>query len=590
MLRVVFVSFLLLGGIGRREVRAQDTSLVGLWQSKRIFGPEVSGRLELTQEGDRWRATIGGRVADFRVRGDTIAFDVPTGTFKGRRARDRGSIAGQWIDFRRRITMPVTLTRCAAGPATPASTCYVGDVQPVEDEFTFYMDVKPRADGRLGAFLRNPERNQGRFIRLSHLARSGDTVYLRDARDTTIATGLLRQGRMSVFLRFATHDFQKVHPDSFTDFYPRGRPRASYTYAAPKPRNDGWSVGRARDAGFSEERLAEMIRMYVNASADTASAFRPHGILIARNGKLVLEEYFHGEHADKPHDTRSASKTVVTVVLGAAMQAGMKVSAQTPVFAAMGMASPSLDARKRAMTLHHLLTMSSGLDCHDNAPDYERYPGSEDVLTNQDTSPDWLRIVLDLKMLRDPGAEAIYCSINPFLAGEVIARVTGKSFQELESELFAVPLQIGRHSLLITPVGDSYLGGSARYTLRDFAKIAQLYANGGTWNGRRIVSEAWVRESAPPRYKIGRTFRQGPRGPTETSTNNYGYLWWTTEFEHQGRIVVAHHASGNGGQYSMYIPELGVVIAVYGGNYADPNGFYALRELVPKYILPALER
>jgi CubicO group peptidase (beta-lactamase class C family) len=282
---------------------------------------------------------------------------------------------------------------------------------------------------------------------------------------------------------------------------------------------------------------------------------------------------------------------VVTAVLGAAMQAGMKIGPQTPVFSTMGMTSSTLDARKRAMTVYHLLTMSSGLDCDDNAPDYEKYPGSEDVLTNQDENSDWLQMVLDLRMLRDPGAEAVYCSINPFLAGEVMARATGRSFPDLAWELLASPMQFDpRHFLLITPAGDSYMGGGARYLLRDFAKLAQLYANGGTWNGRRILSEAWARESAAPRYRIGRTFRQGPRGPTETATNNYGYLWWTTEFEHQGRIVVAHHASGNGGQFSMFIPALDLVIATYAGNYADAGGFYALRELIPKYILPALVR
>ncbi len=197
-------------------------------------------------------------------------------------------------------------------------------------------------------------------------------------------------------------------------------------------------------------------------------------------------------------------------------------------------------------------------------------------------------MVLDLKMLRDPGAQAIYCSINPFLAGEVIAKAAGKSFPDLTYDLVSAPLPLDRHFLLIDPLGHSYMGGGAHYILRDFAKFAQLYANGGTWNGRRIVSEAWVKESAQPRYRIGRTFRQGPNGPTETTTNNYGYLWWTTEFEHQGHTVVAHHASGNGGQFSMFIPELDLVIATYAGNYADPGGFYALRELVPKYILPAL--
>ena len=569
---------------GVTEAAAQDTSLIGLWQSKRYFGPEVRGRLELRRNGERWQATIGSRMADVRVVKDSLSFDLPSSnTFKGRFARDRGSITGQWIDPRRRITMPVVLRRCGTREG-----CYSANVQPVDEEFTFYMEVKRRPDGTLGAFLRNPERNQGRFIRLDHLTRRGDTVFLRDARDATITTGVLRQGRLSAYLRFATHDFQKVHPDSFTNFYPRGRPTGTYSYTPPLARDDGWNVGRATDAGFSEEKLEQMVRMYVNASTDSANAFRPHGILIARNGRLVLEEYFFGEHANKPHDTRSASKSLVTVVLGAAMQAGMKVGPRTPVFSTMGMPSPSLDPRKRAMTIYHLLTMTSGLDCNDNAPDYEKYPGSEDVLTNQDTNPDWLQMVLDLKMLREPGAEAIYCSINPFLAGEVMARATGRSFPDLAWELVASPLQMDRHFLLITPVGDSYMGGSAHYILRDFAKLAQLYANGGMWNGRRILSEAWVTESVEPRYRIGRTFRQGPRGPTETTTNNYGYLWWSTEFEHNGRTVVAHHASGNGGQYSMFIPALDLVVATYAGNYADAGGFYALRELVPKYILPAL--
>ena len=580
---IALLSCFSLGGIA---AHAQDTSLVGLWQSKRMFGPEVRGTLELRQNGDRWQATIGARTADVRVRGDSMSFDLPSANrFIGRLARDRATIVGQWSEPRRRITMPLVLTACGAGPG-----CYAANVRPVDEEFTFYMEVKRRPDGTLGAFLRNPERNQGRFIRLDHLTRRGDTVFLRDARDTTIATGLLRQGRLSVFLRFATHDFQKVHPDSFSHFYPRGYRTGSYSYALPVARDDGWKVGRARDAGFSEAQLEATVRMYVNASADSANTYRPHGLLIARHGRIVLEEYFFGEHAAKPHDTRSASKSVVTAVLGAAMRAGMPVGPQTPVFRTMGMTSPTLDSRKRAMTVHHLLTMSSGLDCNDNAPDSEKYPGSEDVLTNQVENPDWLQMVLDLRMLRDPGAEAVYCSINPFLAGEVMARATGRSFAELAWELLASPLQFDRHFLLTTPVGDSYMGGSAHYLLRDFAKLAQLYANGGTWNGRRIVSEAWVRESVAPRYRIGRTFRQSPRGPTETAIDNYGYLWWTIEFEHQGRIVAAHYAAGNGGQYSMFIPALDLVIATNGGNYADAGGFYALRELIPKYILPALVR
>jgi CubicO group peptidase (beta-lactamase class C family) len=559
--------------------RAQDTSLVGLWASKRYFGPEVRGKLELIRTGDRWQVSIGGRSADVRVSRDTVSFSLPSeANFVGRFAGDRRSIVGQWIEPQRRIASPLVLAACGAG-------CYATTIEPIENEFAFYMDVKRRADGRLSAFLRNPDRNQGFFIGLSHLTRNGDTVFFRNARDTVLEKGLLRQGMLSVLLRFATHDFRKVHPDSFTNFYPRGRPTGAYTYTPPRQRSDGWSVARAQDVGLSEQKLSEMIQRFVNASADSSNMYRPHGILIARHGKLVLEEYFHGEHADKPHDTRSASKTLITVVLGAAMHAGMNVSPATPVYATMGMASSTLDPRKRAMQLRHLLTMSSGLDCDDAVRDS---PGAENVVTGQGTNPDWNGLVLGLNMVRDPGALAVYCSINPMVAGEVIERATGRGFTDLMWELVGGPMQFGRHALVLTPLGDSYMGGGARLLPRDFLKVAQLYANGGTWNGRRILTDAWVRESVQPRYRIGRTFRQGPTGPTETNDNNYGYLWWTTEFEHQGRRVLAHHASGNGGQYSMFFPELGLTVVTYGGNYNDSGGFYTLRNLVPREILPAI--
>jgi CubicO group peptidase (beta-lactamase class C family) len=335
---------------------------------------------------------------------------------------------------------------------------------------------------------------------------------------------------------------------------------------------------------MSEDRLAAMVRTLVNSSVDSVNTYRLHGILVARHGKLVLEEYFFGEHAQKPHDTRSASKTLVTVVLGAAMQAGMKVGPEMPVFATMGETSP-VDPRKRAMTMRHLLTMSSGLDCDDNSDEY--HAGSEENLTNQDTLPDWLRTVVGLDMLREPGTKGVYCSINPFFAGEVLARATGRSFPDLTWELIGSPLQMGRYTVTLTPVGDSYMGGGARFVGRDFLKLAQLYANGGTWNGRRILSEAWVRESIEPRFLLG---IQLDRPGVVRSELNYGYLWWSTQYRYQGRVIRAYHASGNGGQYAMFIPDLGLAIAAFGGNYNDRGGFVSITELIPQQILPAIER
>jgi CubicO group peptidase (beta-lactamase class C family) len=558
----------------------QDTSLVGLWYAKRWFGPDVKGELIVQRNGASWRASIVSRTADVRVSHDSVSFELPpAASFKGHLVRNGAAIVGQWIDRNRRMAMPVTLASCGIG-------CYSARVQPPEDTFTFYMDVKPRAKGILGAFLRNPERNQGRFIRLDHLVRRGDTVWFRDARDTTITTGLLNSiGQLSAYLRFNTYDFEKLPPDSFTYFYPRGRPTGMYTYTVPRAKNDGWTVGRARDVGLSEEKLAAMVRKLVNSAVDSTNAFRLHGILVARNGKLVLEEYFFGEHGDKPHDTRSASKTLVSVVLGAAMQKGINVSPDMPVYATMGLTSPPLDPRKRNVKLWHLLTMSSGLDCDDGADEY--HEGSEDNLTNQDTIPDWLSVVLRLKLIRDPGAKGVYCSINPYLAGEVIAKATGKSFPDLAWELVGEPLHMERYTVGLDPLGRSYLGGGLKFLPRDFLKMAQLYANGGTWNGKRIVSEAWVRESSQPRYLMS---SQIDNVWVARSPLNYGYLWWSTEYKYRGKIIRAYHMSGNGGQFNVFIPDLDLVIGAWGGNYADRGGLVALTQLIPQEILTAVER
>jgi CubicO group peptidase (beta-lactamase class C family) len=102
---------------------------------------------------------------------------------------------------------------------------------------------------------------------------------------------------------------------------------------------------------------------------------------------------------------------------------GAPVSASTPVYRAMGQSDTpaDLEPRKRALTLEHLLTMSSGLDCDDSASS-----GNENALHRQTGQADWYRYTLDLKMVRAPGEKAVYGSANPNLAGGVLARTTGR--------------------------------------------------------------------------------------------------------------------------------------------------------------------
>ena len=114
-----------------------------------------------------------------------------------------------------------------------------------------------------------------------------------------------------------------------------------------------------------------------------------------------------------------------------------------------------------------------------------------------------------------------------------------------------------------------------RFRLRDYMKLAQLYLNGGTWNGRRIVSAEWVQRSTQPRYAMGRTWK-------------YGYLWWMGEYQYGGRMLPYYFAAGNGGQISLAIPDLDLVVAAFGGNYSDASGQTTSRDVIPQYVLPAI--
>lgn len=556
-------------------------ALAGLWEAKLRFGPDIRGPLIIEHAAGEWRAEIAGRSTAARRTGDTIVFELPDGRggFRGQLDSGRRRIVGHWIQAPTvasgsRYASPVTLER--AGNAER----WFGAIDPLADEFTMYLKVEPAADGSLRAFLRNPERNIGRFTRVAALERTGPVVRLLAAAnagdsDRVLAEGVLRDDVLSVPLRGGTYDFRRVDPGQASDFYPRSRPGAgaAYRYRPPPPLDDGWPVATPEEVGMSRTALERLVRMIIDTPIDSVSAPEIHGVLIARHGRLILEEYFHGEHRDKPHDTRSAAKSLTAVLLGAAIHAGVPLDAQSSVYRVMngGTLPTNLEPRKRALTLEHLLTMSSGLDCDDNDDDS---PGNEDRVAEQTAEPDWWKLTLGLRMIREPGERAVYCSVQPNLVGGVIRTASGRPLTELFHDLVAEPLQIHRYWMNLTPLGEAYMGGGARFLPRDFLKLGALMLNGGTWGGRRVVTEAWARRATSHVVDLGR--------------QQYGYLWYVIEFPYQGRTVRGFYAGGNGGQVVMGVPELDLVVAFFGGNYNDRVMFQTQERLVPEYVLPAI--
>jgi CubicO group peptidase (beta-lactamase class C family) len=567
------------------ESAASAKDVIGVWEATRNFGPVLRGLLTISRSEREWLAEIAGRQTPVKMAGNTISCVFPggQGEFRGMLNLKTKEIRGHWIqpstaNSMSQFASPVTLTPCGKNR-------WRGQVVPLEDEFTLFLVASAGENGTVHAFLRNPDRNLGVFLDVDRLERESDAINLighfrNDKTERVLATGTFRPGgdrRQDVlslyFSRFsATFDFSRADDHSY--FYARGKSPTEYHFVSPTPEDDGWTVGSLKDAGISEGPLKKLIEAVVDPSSMSVHDLDIHGILIARHGKLVFEDYFHGFSREKPHDTRSASKSLTATLVGSLIDHGGALSVSTPVYKTIygDRLPPDLDPRKKAMTVENLLTMASGYFCDDRNP---AAPGNEDVMQSQTADPDWYHYTLNVPMASNPGEQPVYCSANPNLLGDVLSRVTGKPLTELFQERIADPLQIKRYYLNLSPTGDPYMGGGIYWLPRDFMKLGQVMLNGGTWNGLRIVSAEWARRATSPLEKLRNL--------------QYGYLWWSITYPYKGKTVQAFFAGGNGGQLVMGIPDLDVVVAIYAGNYSDAVQYKIQEELVPQYILPAIE-
>ena len=548
--------------------QAPAVDLRGLWEATLRFGPDIHGPLIVLQTGEGWRADIAGFSVPARVQGETIAFELPDGkgSFRGRWTGKK--LVGHWIQPPTQFSGRAYATPVTLRPDGPHR--WRGSVTPFDDRFRFYMPVTLQPDGRLRAYLRNPERNQGRFLAVSRIALDGAEVRLI-GRDSAIVRGRYEDGVITMPLRGGTYDFTKAQDGASSPFYPRGNPAPHYRYAPPIALDDGWPVGAVEDVGISRQAIEQFVQMLIDMPMDSINTIQVHSFLIARHGRLVVEEYFHGYHRDLPHETRSAAKSWTATLIGAAMQAGIPLRMDTPVYATMlGNVPGDLDPRKRTMTLEHLMAMTAGFNCDPN----DTTSANEDVMDERGIK-DWYRYTLDVPLISAPGDKIYYCSTEPNLAGGMLAKVAREPLPELFDRLVARPLQMGTYHLVLQRTGEAYGGGGHHFLPRDFLKLAQLLVNGGRWNGRQILPADWLRRVTASLRDL-------------TPTQQYGYLWNSVEYLYGDRKVRAFFAGGNGGQIFMAIPELDLVIGFTGGNYADPVLFTAQRVYVPRYLLPAV--
>ncbi|HKP48344.1 MAG TPA: serine hydrolase [Pyrinomonadaceae bacterium] len=587
-MKQLFKAILILGvgfvssGILLGQSPAAPPAIEGIWEAKHYAEPNPAGTLDIIDKNGKWNAQIAQFNVAVTVQGDRVTFELPGahGRFAGRFVAAHSSIRGHWSQAAGNFYSPVVL-------AALGRNDWRGEVVPLADEWTMYLVITRNADGSLGAFIRNPDRNRGFFWSLNRAELDGNRIkligkFLNRGEDRVFGEGNVypNDDLLSIYFpeRSTTYDFRRVKDDSSPGFYALAKNQ--YEYHPPIPYDDGWKVGTLDEAGIAKEPLNELLRV-INSPPASVHDLDLHSLLIARHGKLVFEEYFHGFNRTKPHDLRSAAKSVAATIVGAVMQSGGNLSESTHVYNLLyrGKIPGDFDPRKKEMTVRHLLTMSSGFDCNDWA-DSQR-PGSEDTLEEQRDAGlrDYYDFTLRLPMDSSPGAKPAYCSVTANLLGAVLKAATNRPVQELFQDLVAEPLQMHRYYLGPQPSGEPYLAGGMYLLPRDYMKFAQLMLNGGVWNGKRILSAEFAARAGSPLVKIEGQY-PGMR---------YGYLWWTVEYPYHGRTIHAYFASGNGGQEAVAIPELDLVVLATGGNYNDRAGWSMVREYIPKFILAAVK-
>jgi hypothetical protein len=324
--RRILLCALLIGALPS-PARAADAptggadELVGLWVAKRWFGPFARGPLTIRRSGASYTATMVGLELPVRLAGRELSFDLPRGqgSFRGLLPAD-GTLLGHWypppsVAMGGRVT-PVRLV--ASGKDR-----WSGEVVPFDDIFTFYLRTQKREDGTVSALLRNPERDFGALLGVERMAREGSVVKLMGRRrgekeERLISSGTYDAENGVITLGFpdrgGSYDFRR--DDDSSDFYPRGKFPARYAYRAPPAAEDGWSTGTLEEASIDRAGIERVVQMLIDAPMDSASTPKVHALLVARHGRLVLEEYFHGENRDHLHETRSASKSVTAVLVG----------------------------------------------------------------------------------------------------------------------------------------------------------------------------------------------------------------------------------------------------------------------------------
>jgi CubicO group peptidase (beta-lactamase class C family) len=300
-------------------------------------------------------------------------------------------------------------------------------------------------------------------------------------------------------------------------------------------------------------------------------------VLVIQNGRITYESYFGAGSPELLNDTRSATKSVTALAVGAAIADGAIASVDAPAFAFLEDKAPFANdgPLKQAITIKDLMTMSSALACND---DDDKSPGNEDRMHEQQ---DWTRWAVDLPTRADYARDSsglgswAYCTAGAFLSGQIVQRAVREPVEVYIDKRIFKPLGITRFEWPRSPSNELMTGGGLRLTSRDLAKLAWLVTDRGRWQGKQILPASFVDEMTTTRR-------------TAYGDHGYGFFYWQFDYQSPCGKQSGWYMAGNGGNAIVSFRALNAAVVVTRQNYNTRGMHQQTQALLEHQVLPLL--
>lgn len=360
----------------------------------------------------------------------------------------------------------------------------------------------------------------------------------------------------------------------------------AYSYSAPIDLSDGIPVANAYDYPIDTLDLVKITQLILS---DTIPNI--HSLLILKDNHLVYENYFEGEDekvgkklgyishtVNDIHDCRSITKSITSACIGIAITKGLIKNIDDPIYTYFNQKYQSkFDDKKKKITLRNLLTMTSGLEWNEDIS----YRDPRNTELRMDMSSDPIDFILGRPMVAAPGKTWNYNGGNTQLLAEIIKSVTGLTIDKFaEKELFE-PLGINQYEWISLTDNMPAAASGLRLRSRDLLKIGILYMNNGLWNNKLLIKPEWIELSLNAEIT---------RPSTRDKSAGYGFQFWTSEENINGKKIEIQEAKGNGGQRVFFCKSLNLLVVVTAGNYNDWEIKNDSKALLINHILPAISK